>query len=89
MIKSLIHKIKERKNFHNFLQEQMDETEKKMSKKKEQIVKSGISKKKIISHIYIFFKRTSRNFDNSMIKSLIFPIKHYKKFHNFLTTLDR
>jgi len=46
--------------------------------------------KKIISHIYIYFcKRTFRNFKNSLIESLILRIKHYKKFQNFLTSLDR
>jgi len=34
--------------------------------------------------MYIFFKRTSKNFQNSLIKSLILPIKHYKKFNKFL-----
>ena len=39
---------------------------------------------------YLYFcKRTFRNFQNSLIKSLFLCIKHYKKFHNFLTSLDR
>jgi len=44
---------------------------------------------KIISYINIFSKRTFRIFQKSLIKSITLPIKHYKKFHNFWTTLDR
>ena len=58
MIKSLINKIKEQKNFQNFLQVQMDEIENKMSKIiikfKKQIVNYGILKKKLF-HISIIF----------------------------------
>ena len=93
MIKSLIYEIKEHKNFQNILQVQIDEIEKKMSKTIKKIKRKTNSKphnfeKTIISHINIFFKRTSRNFQNSL-KSLILPIKHYKKFNNFWTSLDR
>jgi len=69
----------------------MDEIEKKMSKvikNKKKIVNHEILKKVYFTYLY-FFKRTSRNFHNSLVKSLILPLKHYKKFHNFLTTLDR
>jgi len=45
--------------------------------------------KKIISHINIFFKRTFRIFQKSLVKSLTLRIKHYKIFHNFWTSLDR
>jgi len=45
--------------------------------------------KKIISHINIFFKRTFRISQKSLVQSLTLPIKHYKKFHNFWTSLDR
>jgi len=38
-----------------------------------------------ISHIKMFFKRTFRIFQKSLVKSLTFPIKYYKKFHNFWT----
>jgi len=44
---------------------------------------------KISSHINIFLKRTFRIFQKSLVKSLTFPIKHYEKFYNFWTTLDR
>jgi len=54
-------------------------------------LKSKISPKHFqnyFTYLY-FFKRPSRNFQNSLIKSLILPIKQYKKFQNFLTSLDR
>jgi len=44
---------------------------------------------KIISHSNIFFKRTFRIFQKSLVKSQTLPIKHYKKFNNFWTSLDR
>jgi len=52
LIKSLIYKIREYKNFHNFLQVEMDEIEKKMSK----IKNRGMLKKKIFN-ISIFFQK--------------------------------
>ena len=58
MITSLIHKIKEQKNFNNFWQVPIDEIEKKMSKiiiTKKQILKQGILEQKIF-HICIFLK---------------------------------
>jgi len=58
LIKSLIHKIKKHKNFHNFLtctdRRNWKENVKNNKKIKKQIVNCGILKKKIISHIYIF-----------------------------------
>jgi len=64
---------------------------KKMSKikkiKKKQIVDRKILKKKNFTYLY-FCKRTFRNFQNSLIKSLILRIKHYKNFPIFLTSLD-
>jgi len=56
---------------------------------KKQILDRRILKNKIISHIYNFFKRTIRIFQKSLVKSLTLPIKHYKKFYNFWTSLDR
>jgi len=50
--------------------------------------KSQNYEKESLSHLY-FFKRTSRNFYNSLMKSLILSIKYYKKFHNFFTSLER
>ena len=44
--------------------------------------------KKKFTYLY-FCKRTFRNFQTLLIKSLILRIKHYKKFHNLLTSLDR
>jgi len=41
--------------------------------------------RKNISHINIFFKRTFRIFQKSLVKSLMLPIKHHKKFDNFWT----
>jgi len=86
LIKSIIHKIKQNINFQNFLQVQMDEIERKMSKKN--IKLQNFEKKYYFTYLY-FFKRAYRNFQNSLTKSLILQIKHFKKFHNFLTTLDR
>jgi len=57
-------------------------------KTKKKILKLGILEQKIF-HICIFFEKNSRNFQNSLIKSLILQIKHYKKFNNFLSSLDR
>ena len=37
----------------------------------------------------IFFKRAFRIFQKSFVKSLTLPIKQYKKFYNFWTSLDR
>jgi len=57
----------------------MEEIEKKMSKiirKLKKIVNCELLENKIISHICMFFKRTFRNFQNSLIKSLILPIKN-------------
>jgi len=61
----------------------------KIIKNKKQIVNTRILKKKIISHINIFLKTTFRIFQKSLVKSLTLPIKHYKKFHNFWTSLGR
>jgi len=69
----------------------MDEIEKKISKiiiKKTNSKLQNFEKKNYFTYLY-FFKRTAINFQNSLIKSLILPIKHYKKFNNFLTTLGR
>jgi len=93
LIKSLIHKIKDIKISRICWQVQIDEIKNKMSqimkKIKKQIVNSRILKTTIISHINIFFKRTFRIFEKSLVKSLTFPIKHYKKFHHFWTSFDR
>jgi len=43
-------------------------------------------KKKRISDINIFFKRTFRIFQKSLVKSRTLPIKHHKKFDNFWTS---
>jgi len=51
------------------------------TKIKTQIVNRKILKKKIISHIYILFKRTFRIFQKSLVKSLILLKKHNKKCH--------
>jgi len=37
----------------------------------------------------IFFNGTFGIFKKSSVKSLTLPIKHYKKFRNFCTSLDR
>jgi len=42
--------------------------------------------KKNISHIHIFFKITFRIFQKSLVKSLMLPIKHHKKFDNIWTS---
>jgi len=57
-----------------------------IKKIKKQIVNRKILKKKIISHINIFFKRTFRIFQKSLVKYLTLPIKHHKKFDNFWTS---
>jgi len=92
LTKSLIRKIKVQKNFQNLLtstdRQNWKENVKNNKKAKIQIVNRVILKKKYFTYIY-FGKRTFRNFQNSLIKSLFLRIKHYKKFHNFLTSLDR
>jgi len=89
LIKSLIHKIKKIKISRIFWQLQIDEIENKMSKIikkiKKQILNRKILKKKI-SHMNIFFKRTFRIFQKSLVKSLTLPITHHKKFDNFWTS---
>jgi len=45
--------------------------------------------KKNISHNNMFFKRAFRIFQKSLVKSLTLPLKHYKKFHNCWSNLDR
>ena len=93
--KSLIHKIKKNlKIYRIFWQVQIGGVENKKVKynkknKKKQIVNHKILKKKYISQINSFFKRTFRIFQKLLVKSLILPIKHHKKFHNFWTSLDR
>ena len=90
LIKSLIHKIKKIKISTIFWQVQINEIENKMSKiiKKirKQIVNRKILKKKNILHINIFFKRTFRIFQKSLVKSLSLPIKYHKTFGNFWTS---
>ena len=91
LIKSLIYKIKKHlKFFRIFWQVQVDKIEKKMLK----IIKKTYSKPQNfeienISHINMFFKRTFRIFQKSLVKSLILPIKHHKKFHIFWPSFDR
>ena len=60
-----------------------------IKKNKKINIKQQNFEKKIISHINIFFKRTFRIFQKSLVKSVTLPLKHYKKFHNFWTSLDR
>jgi len=57
-------------------------------KKKKNSKPWNFGKKKYFTYLYIF-KRTSRIFQNALLKSLIYPIKHYKNFHNLLTNMDR
>jgi len=59
----------------------------KIKKIKKQIVNRRILKKKFTYQF--FLKRTFRIFQKSLMKCLTFRIKHYKKFHNFWTSLDR
>jgi len=93
LIKFLIHKIKEHKNFQNFLtstdRRNWIENVKNIKKTKKTNSKlRNCEKKNYFTYLY-YCKRTFRNFKNSLIKSLFVWIKHYKKFHNFLTSLDR
>jgi len=90
LIKSLIHKLKKTKISRIFWQLQIDEIENKMSKILKKIKKTNSKQqnfeKKNISHINIFFQRTFRIFQKSLVKSLTLPIKHHKKFDNFWTS---
>jgi len=94
LIKSLIHKIKIHKNFQNFLTSIDRRNWKENFKNNNKIKKTNskprnfATKKNYFTYLS-FCKRAFRNFKNSLIKSLIHLIKHYKKFHNFLTSLDR
>jgi len=54
-----------------------------IKKEKKQIVNLKILTKKYISHMNIFFERTFKIFQKSLVKSLTLPIKHRKKFDNF------
>jgi len=89
LIKSLMHKIKIKVS-RIFLQVQIDEIENKIlkiiKKNKKTNCKLQNFEKKNISHINIFFKRTFRIFQKSLVKSLTLPIKHHKKFDNFWTS---
>jgi len=60
-----------------------------IKKYKENSKPQNFEKKKNISHIDIFLKRTFRIFKKTLVKSLTLPINHHKKFHNFWTSLDR
>jgi len=78
--------------FPNFFDKCIGKREKnvKNTKKiKKLIVNDRILKMFWISNIFIFLNKNSRIFQNSLKKSIICIIKHYKNFHNFLTTLDR
>jgi len=84
LLKSLIHKIKNVKIAGIFLQIRIDEIE----KKKTNIKPRNFEKKNYFTYLY-FCNKTFRNFQNSLIKSLLLRIKQYKKCHNFLTNFDR
>jgi len=88
LIKYIIHKIKKHKNFYNLLTKTNRRNWKDTHRLKKQIVNRRILKKKYFTYLY-FFKRNFTNFQESLIKSLTLPLKHYKKFHNFWTSLDR
>jgi len=85
-----MHKIKKIKISKIFWKLQIDEIENKMSKiiKKHKKTNSKPQnfEKKNISHINIYFKKTFRIFQKSLVKSLTLPIKHHKKFDNFCTS---
>jgi len=97
LIKSLIHEIKEQ----IFCQVQIDEIEKKMSKRKKnntnarnklgktKIVKDGTYKNFVLQMFIFFLTKIFRDFQNSLIKSLIHKIEEQKNFQNFLTSTDR
>ena len=92
LTKSLIHKIKEHKNFQNFLtrtdRRNWKENVKNIRKIKKQIINCGFLKKIYFTYLY-FCKRTFRNFQNLLIKSLFHRLKYNKNFDYFLTSLDR